>query len=248
MRYFWIIAHLITFCTMRTLFHTNFLLRHLLVGLCIFVGLESAIAQFDGIGLRAGINATKPADRPDGKPFLISTGWNASASAVWDLGPHSTLSAGISLSRLNYTETLTVAWPSDWPLNGEFTNYENTSRFYDTGCTVLWSRHISKRPNRLSPTLGFTASKLLGTGVSTLRTSGRGDDITLDYYQFPAYNLSGLLGLQWEFAAWQRHSLSIMPLYSYALASVKSTGPGDITTTYRPHFFSIQLAYQHKTK
>ena len=154
------------------------------------------------------------------------------------------MSAGISLHRLIFTETLTTRWGSDWPFNGEFTTYENTSKFYDVGCTVMWRSSISQRLHRIAPAIGFTASRLLGT-TATSKISGRGDELLLDDYQFPRFNLSALLGIQCTLAQWERNSIHIMPLYAYALAPVKSTSEIGATSTYHPHYFSLQVGFQH---
>lgn len=222
-------------------FHTAWP-RLLLVAAGIVAGTFTAHAQFDGIGIRAGMNATRPASE---NPFLLRTGWNSTVFASWKIGPLSAVSAGISLNRLHFTETFKLNWPSDF--GGDGTTYENTGSITDVGCTVLWRRGISQRLHRLSPTLGFTASKVYGT-VRTLRVSGTGDLITFDEYRFPRYNLSALLGFQWDAAVWERGSISILPMYAYALARVKSTDPVEITSTYRPNFFSVQLGYTYKIK
>lgn len=219
-------------------------LRELMAVFFVFAGISMAQAQLDGIEWRAGMNVTKPAEGADGKPFQLRMGWNSAVSASWKIGRLSALSAGISLNRLVFTETLTVRWGSDWPFNGEFTTYETTSKLYDAGCTVMWRRSISQRLHRIAPAIGFTASRQWGP-VTTLRVSGRGDDLTLDHYDLPKFNLSALLGIQCTVAKWQRNSISVMPLYAYALTPVKSTSDIGDTSTYHPHYFSLLVAFQH---
>jgi hypothetical protein len=225
-------------------YFNNVLLRKLMAALFVFASISITHAQFDGIEMRAGMNVTRPAEGADGKPFQLRTGWNSALSASWKTGRLSSLSAGISLNRLVFTETLTTRWGSDWPFNGEFTTYENTSTFYDVGCSVLWRRSISQRLHRIAPAIGFTASRLLGT-TATSKVSGRGDEIELDDYQFPRYNVSALLGIQCTLAKWERNSIYILPLYAYALAPVKSTSEIGATSTYHPHYFSLQVGFQH---
>jgi len=221
-----------------------FALRVLLASLCMVVGRHITHAQFDGIEMRAGMNATRPAEGADGKPFQLRTGWNSGVSVVWKTGRLSSLSAGISLHRLIFTETFSLSWGTDWQLEDKRTTYENTSKFYDVGCTVMWRRSISQRLHRIAPAIGFTASRLLGT-TATSRVSGRGDELVWDDYQFPRYNLSALFGIQCTLAQWERNSIHIMPLYAYALAPVKSTSEIGATSTYHPHYFSLQVAFQH---
>ncbi|HRK81232.1 MAG TPA: hypothetical protein PLZ12_07295 [Saprospiraceae bacterium] len=230
---------------MKNSYFNNGLLRKLMAALFVFASISIAHAQFDGIEMRAGMNVTRPAEGADGKPFQLRTGWNSGVSAVWKTGRLSSLSAGISLHRLVFTETLTTRWGSDWPFNGEFTTYKTTSKLYDAGCTVMWRRSISQRLHRIAPAVGFTASRQWGP-VTTLRISGRGDDLTLDHYDLPRFNLSALLGIQCTLAQWERNSIHIMPLYAYALSPVKSTSEVGATATYYPHYFSLQVAFQHK--
>lgn len=210
----------------------------------VFAAIPMAQAQLDGLEWRAGMNVTQPAEGADGKPFQLRTGWNSAVSASWKTGRLSSLSARISFNRLVFTETLIIRWASDWLFNGGYTTYETTSKLYDAGCTVMWRRSISRRLHRIAPAIGFTASRQWGP-VTTLKISGTGDDLTLDDYKLPKFNLSALLGIHWTVAKWERNSISVMPLYAYALTPVKSTSEIRFTSTYRPHYFSLQAAFQH---
>lgn len=58
--------------------------RSLLFVLYLFACPNAANAQFDGIEVRAGINATRPAEGADGKPFQFRTGWNSAVAATWE--------------------------------------------------------------------------------------------------------------------------------------------------------------------
>lgn len=230
--------------------NNNILITYALL-LFLFTGLIAITpvrlnAQFNTIEVRIGPNITKPYSDKLKNPFLTRIGWNSSVTTSWEVGGHSTISAGINVNHLVFTEIVGLGWATDWPFNGQLTEYENTSSLYEVGLTALWSRRLSGAFfDRISPTIGFNASRLFGT-VTTARVKGTGDEITLGYYEFPEYTLTALLGLQIQIATKGRHTFSLMPLYSYAFHRVKTLDYAvNFLSTYRPNAFSFQLVYKH---